>query len=134
MGRRQRGHQAGLRRPDPRHQRGVIGLPAAHESHGDADFDSWVERNLPISPAEAAALIDFSDDPVIQGIDVSPAVAVSITKAIELTARLADHRVVVPPSVDARANRRRKPAEGSSAPGHCGHTGGVRRAGRHVPR
>ncbi len=67
-----------------------LALLDAQEHLGD-DFGVWVNRTLPVSPAEATALIAFSAHPDVAGVDVSPGTAVPLHRAAELLAVLYEH-------------------------------------------
>ena len=66
-------------------------LADAQRLVGEDDFDLWVEKSLAISPAEARAMLRFSQEPEVRGANVSPANAMKLGTAMGLLNLLCKH-------------------------------------------
>ena len=86
-----------------------LALLEARRHLGEDEFGAWVNRALPLSAAEALALIRYCEDPRVAGVDVSPATAMPVRQAAELVAPLCRHLVgqpAAPDTADPEARRK----------------------------
>ena len=81
------------------------------------DFDSWVERGLALSPAEAAVYIDFHETSGLQPEAFAPHVATSLSELLPWLGRLDSLPETASPAADtapppAAAHRRKSRVKG----------------------